>query len=1058
MDDLQTDLGVSLVDQDQFERDVAATADKAINEREVELDKKRLEKTEKDKAKAKSQIRLLEARLEHPNTKISTKQSIREQIREQESLVSQLERDILEINSRLEERREEITEKSTSATDRISNETEREYLIRTGKITPFANINGLERASHHENGDGREPGDEEQVMSHRDLREPGFEIETTCKRSRLSKGHKNSDEEGTYRDEEILESESSGDDDDSSTIGDSRKRRRKARKGMQIVTGIDDGDEKLYPRRISLWCERRSRAREKSQIAVPDTLDDSLLEEEFYKPHPTEPDTIYDGGYAIPGDVYLGLFDYQKTCVQWLWELHCQGTGGIIGDEMGLGKTIQIIAFLAGLHHSKKLTKPVIVVCPATVMKQWVNEFHKWWPPLRVVILHSSGSGMVNISKEEMLEKELISVVQGQGKKAIPKNASFAENIVNRVVQDGHILITTFTGTRIYRDQLLNVEWGYCILDEGHKIRNPDSEISLACKQIKTVHRIILSGTPMQNNLVELWSLFDFVYPGRLGTLPVFQQHFAVPINIGGYANATNVQVQTAYKCACVLRDLISPYLLRRMKVDVAADLPKKSEQVLFCKLSKVQRAAYEEFIGSKDMESIYNGKRQVLYGVDILRKICNHPDLPARDTLLKKADYDYGMGEKSGKMQVVKALLELWKKGGHRTLLFTQTRQMLDILEKFAKRLGSYEYRRMDGSTPIGLRQSLVDEFNENTEIHLFLLTTRVGGLGINLTGADRVIIYDPDWNPSTDVQARERAWRLGQKKDVTIYRLLTVGTIEEKIYHRQIFKQFLTNKILKDPKQRRFFKTNDLHDLFSLTGANSNSTETGDLFHGSEISYGSNDRRVKKHNLGKNDDNPSVLTTIGGVAGIEEFQTQDSELQNNDENNDDDTRILANLFESAGVHSALEHDSIMNASRQETVLVAKEASRVAKQAVEALLKSRREAQKVKIGTPTWTGRFGRYTFDQQTSSSSLNNLSSSILLANMKARQDATPGSGIYLIDRLRDFLSNKGGRVRTFDLVKHFSASVVGAQQVSTFKMMIKEIATLEGGFWVLKKEFE
>ncbi|MBM6387292.1 MAG: DEAD/DEAH box helicase [Paenibacillus sp.] len=224
----------------------------------------------------------------------------------------------------------------------------------------------------------------------------------------------------------------------------------------------------------------------------------------------------------------------------------------------------------------------------------------------------------------------------------------------------------------------------------------------------------------------------------------MFQTQFSVPIGIGGYANATNVQVQTAYKCACMLRDLINPYLLRRMKVDVASDLPKKNEQVLFCKLTKVQRQAYLQFIHSKDMDSILEHRRQVLFGIDIVRKICNHPDII--NLTLSHSDPDYGNPERSGKMMVVKALLNMWKQQQHRVLLFSQTRQMLDILEIMMKRVG-YNYLRMDGSTPVSQRMSLVNEFNSSSKIFVFLLTTKVGGLGINLTGANRIILYDPDW-----------------------------------------------------------------------------------------------------------------------------------------------------------------------------------------------------------------------------------------------------------------------------------------------------------------------
>ena len=807
-----------------------------------------------------------------------------------------MEQDIKDIKKRMEDRENERTmsaETDPSLQTRQPTETQREFLIRTGKITPFSRISGLERLV----GDAGEEElatmlEEKEMRSHQFLRAPGFEsttsgatsaastsssdVETADDRSRKRKrlirpGRTNikteSDDDYAETHEEELEDDENElliprDDDDDDEPPLSRKKK-------DDLSNLDDGNERHYLDRIDKWSQKRSSARSR---ANPDQEYDDEVEE-WHLPHPTIPDLPFDGGFSIPGDIHPSLFDYQKTCVQWLWELHCQKVGGVIGDEMGLGKTIQIIAFLAGLQYSNLLFNPeiqetrgpVLVVCPATVMRQWVNEFHTWWPPMRVAILHSSGSGMIDLTREEALEHR-------KSKSEDTKSQRMAAKIVDRVTRLGHVLVTTYAGLRIYRQQLVPVKWSYVILDEGHKIRNPDSEISLTAKQLLTAHRIILSGTPMQNNLTELWSLFDFVFPGRLGTLPVFQAQFAVPINIGGYANATNIQVQTAYKCAVVLRDLINPYLLRRMKADVAADLPRKSEQVLFCKLTSNQRKAYEEFIGSNEMESIFAGKRQVLYGVDILRKICNHPDLVHRELYQKKPGYHYGAEEKSGKMKVVKALLELWKRQGHRTLLFSQTRQMLDILERFVRDIEGLEYRRMDGGTNIGIRQSIVDEFNTEQSIDVFLLTTRVGGLGINLTGADRVIIFDPDWNPSTDVQARERAWRLGQKREVTIYRLMTSGTIEEKIYHRQIFKQFLTNKILKDPKQRRFFKMNDLHDLFSLAGSETEGTETGDMFAGTEMSFNNNGGNTPRKRR-RGDDDPEELKRVTGVSGVEEL-----------------------------------------------------------------------------------------------------------------------------------------------------------------------------------------
>ncbi|XP_047558136.1 DNA excision repair protein ERCC-6 isoform X2 [Lutra lutra] len=523
-------------------------------------------------------------------------------------------------------------------------------------------------------------------------------------------------------------------------------------------------------------------------------------------------------------DYYKQRLRYQQTGVRWLWELHCQQAGGILGDEMGLGKTIQIIAFLAGLSYSKIRTRgsnyrfkglgPTIIVCPTTVMHQWVKEFHTWWPPFRVAILHETGS---YVHKKEKL--------------------------IQDIAHCHGILITSYSYIRLMQDDISRHDWHYVILDEGHKIRNPNAAVTLACKQFRTPHRIILSGSPMQNNLRELWSLFDFVFPGKLGTLPVFMEQFSVPITMGGYSNASPVQVKTAYKCACVLRDTINPYLLRRMKSDVkmSLSLPDKNEQVLFCRLTEEQHKVYQNFIDSKEVYRILNGDMQIFSGLVALRKICNHPDLFSGGPKNAKGIPDdepeedqFGYWKRSGKMIVVESLLKIWHKQGQRVLLFSQSRQMLDILEVFL-RAQKYSYLKMDGTTAIASRQPLITRYNEDTSIFVFLLTTRVGGIGVNLTGANRVIIYDPDWNPSTDTQARERAWRIGQKKQVTVYRLLTAGTIEEKIYHRQIFKQFLTNRVLKDPKQRRFFKSNDLYELFTLTSPDpSQSTETSAIFAG--------------------------------------------------------------------------------------------------------------------------------------------------------------------------------------------------------------------------------
>ncbi|XP_029305529.1 DNA excision repair protein ERCC-6 isoform X2 [Cottoperca gobio] len=573
----------------------------------------------------------------------------------------------------------------------------------------------------------------------------------------------------------------------------------------------DDGDMECYRQRIRRWRRQRIRKREEKRERGEELTDDS--DEEF------------DEGFKVPGLIWKRLYKYQQTGVRWMWELHCQQAGGILGDEMGLGKTIEVICFLAGLSYSKLRTRgsnyryeglgPTVIVCPATVMHQWVKEFHTWWPPFRVAVLHETGSFTSN-----------------------------KEKLIPEIASCHGILITSYSAVRNLQETLQRFDWHYIILDEGHKIRNPNAGVTTACKQFRTPHRFILSGSPMQNNLKELWSLFDFVFPGKLGSLSVFMEQFSVPITMGGYSNASPVQVQTAFKCACVLRDTINPYLLRRMKADVKANLslPDKNEQVLFCRLTDDQREVYQSFLDSKEVYQILNGDMQVFSGLIALRKICNHPDLFSGgprilrgipDDQLTKEEH-FGYWKRSGKLIVVESLLRLWFKQGHKVLLFSQSRQMLNILEVFVTE-NNYSYLKMDGTTAIASRQPLIARYNEDKSIFIFLLTTKVGGLGVNLTGANRVIIYDPDWNPSTDTQARERAWRIGQTQAVTVYRLLTAGTIEEKIYHRQIFKQFLTNRVLKDPKQRRFFKSNDIYELFTLTDPDgAQGTETSAIFAG--------------------------------------------------------------------------------------------------------------------------------------------------------------------------------------------------------------------------------
>ena len=1157
-------LDIKIVDQSHLEREVAIDADKTILSKELQIEEKRLAKANEKYTKYSNALAQLKRKLDSGNLKISEKTRLSVQIEELEEneLITSLN-DLHEIKARIKDiklKMESNIEKDgsnfdTSTTDngpvQLPDETRDEYLIRTGKITAFGTANSFITENDINNNNNE---DVVEMPSHKNLRMPGIntdnnelnndedsDIEIT--HSKTLTNDSNSDDFKIDYDE--INSDYDDDEDDyiyddiDDAIGTkSKKKTSKKITSKTSSSQIDDGNERYYQQRLSKWVNERSTLRKKHN---PEYIDNPLVDE-WYKPHPTVKDAVLHKKFKLPGDIFPSLFDYQKTCVQWLSELHSQSTGGIIGDEMGLGKTVQMISFLAGLHYSKELSGPILIVCPATVLKQWCDEFHRWWPPFRAVILHSIGEGMhdrkktKNKSRKRGIDdnddltdfddlsdfEEEYSEKSNNNVKTLTKTKDNKKvrDLVNNIVKNGHVIITTYAGVRIYAQYLLPINWGYVVLDEGHKIRNPDSFITITCKQLKTPNRIILSGTPIQNNLIELWSLFDFIYPGRLGTLPIFQRQFCIPINLGGYANATNVQVQAGYKCAVILKDLVTPYLLRRLKSDVARDLPKKTEMVLFCKLTTEQRTLYQKFIDSNDLKKILSGKRNALFGIDILRKICNHPNLVdlsikgKKITTLPKLEE---LTSKSGKLQVVIALLELWTTEKRKILIFTQTKQMLNILEQMLKIINQdsikYNYMRMDGSTPIIRRQELVDEFNNDPKFNVFLLTTKVGGLGVNLTGASRVIIFDPDWNPSTDMQARERAWRLGQKQDVSIYRLIMAGSIEEKIYHRQIFKQFLTNKILKDPKQKRFFKMTDINDLFTLGDDDVEGTETADLFNTEESKFNGIKKRKTKFKS-RFDNNINTINQSGkleesdkdfinatkkaGVARLEKFDDanvkeksmfddDDSRVKNNENNNENNSNLMFDILKKSGIHSAVQHDDIINKTNiydpkkiQSQIEIENEATKIANEAILALRKSRELTSKSKVYVPTWTGKHGsagklivqqnklnNITRNKNTSisrsASPIVSSSNSILNSIKKRKTDALRKpvtNSESLVTQLSNYMAGvEGNFSKSADVLENLDIDFSDTKTVDVVRNMLKGICTWdkERKGWVLKPEF-
>lgn len=463
--------------------------------------------------------------------------------------------------------------------------------------------------------------------------------------------------------------------------------------------------------------------------------------------------------------------------------------------------------------------------------------------------------------------------------------------LLSQNITAGLVVITTYEGLRQHCESLHKIEWTAVCCDEGQRLKNPMTIVTKVCKGLPCYHRLILSGTPIQNNLKELWSIFDFVYPGRLGSLTEFMDSFAEPIRTGGYSTATKLQVEIATQTASTLQRIIRPYILRRKKDELqhCIQLPKKTEQILFCKLTKKQCEVYDLILSSKEVQYVLQKRVTAFRAISTLRKLCNHPDLVYRnngvvlwhndkkrdtseklkkrksntitgDTLMRpgrkllsthvsknaldfesehdleeeddnyvenqcQEEYDDDSTDlndlnglnwsDSGKLLVLSKILPLWHKEGHKVLLFSQMKSMLDLVEQLLRQF-RFKYSRLDGSTAISRRNDIIQTFNADPSIFVMVLTTRTGGLGISLTSANRVILLDPDWNPMTDIQARERSWRIGQKREVTIYRLISRGTIEEKIYQRQIFKILLSKRILENPKQKGLFSKSDLKQLF--------------------------------------------------------------------------------------------------------------------------------------------------------------------------------------------------------------------------------------------------
>ena len=425
------------------------------------------------------------------------------------------------------------------------------------------------------------------------------------------------------------------------------------------------------------------------------------------------------------------LRPYQQTGLKWLWTNVSKGFGCCMADDMGLGKTIQVISLILKLKEEEKLKKPVLVVCPTTLMGNWMKELQLFAPDLKATTYHG-------------LDRQLNTNVD--------------------------IILTTYAIMRIDIEELKKQQWGMIIVDEAQNIKNPDTAQTLAVKILKSDIKIAMTGTPVENRLTELWSIFDFINAGYLGSLKEFQKSYAIPIErFKETSRATKLKMS------------VSPFVLRRLKTDkhVISDLPEKMVLNDYCYLSKNQAVLYEKTLNEM-MEKIsgftgINRRGNIFKLITALKQICNHPY-----QFLKSGDMNK---ESSGKMEQCIQLVQSIIDNDEKTLIFTQYKEMGDILTHVIEEECNTTPLFFHGSLNVNQREEMINKFQTDADTKVMILSLKAGGTGLNLTSATNVIHYDLWWNPAVEDQATDRTYRIGQDKNVMVHRLITLGTFEEKI-----------------------------------------------------------------------------------------------------------------------------------------------------------------------------------------------------------------------------------------------------------------------------------
>ncbi|KAI9206275.1 SNF2 family N-terminal domain-containing protein [Polychytrium aggregatum] len=494
------------------------------------------------------------------------------------------------------------------------------------------------------------------------------------------------------------------------------------------------------------------------------------------------------------------LKEYQLKGLQWMISLYNNRLNGILADEMGLGKTIQTISLITYLIEKKKQNGPFLVIVPLSTITNWNLEFEKWAPSVGKICFKGGPQERKRLAME---------------------------------VRAGNFNVLLTTYEYIIRDRIIlsKIKWVHMIIDEGHRMKNTSSRLSVTLMQYYVSrYRLILTGTPLQNNLPELWALLNFVLPKIFNSVKTFDEWFNSPFSTAAGSGQDKIELNEEEQLLIIrrLHKVLRPFLLRRLKKDVESELPDKVENVIKCKLSALQSRLYEQVRSRKTLytepsSKVSGGTRALNNIVMQFRKICNHPYVfPEVEELMNPSQYtDNNIWRVSGKFELLDRILPKYKRTGHRVLIFFQMTAIMNIMEDFLNFRG-WKYMRLDGSIKADDRSDLLKKFNApDSEYFIFLLSTRAGGLGLNLQTADTVVIFDSDWNPHQDLQAQDRAHRIGQTKEVRILRLITSKSIEENILARAQYKLDLDGKVIQAGKFDNKTSENEREELLrSLFG----------------------------------------------------------------------------------------------------------------------------------------------------------------------------------------------------------------------------------------------